>query len=139
MAVARSYRSLLDSFEHEEDHEEKDLNLKKKALDAAANMSRFSGSAAREAQDELDRTWQQLSKKPDNSPRGLILRAEAEADAEKGASVMFRAEPPAVTPSEEAVVQDPKGLVAMACGIAGGDVSAESLWTGHFQRVDLVL
>lgn len=33
------------------------------------------------------------------------------------------AEPPAVTPSEEAVVQDPKGLIAMACG--AGDVSAE--------------
>lgn len=28
-----------------------------KALDAAANMSRFSGHSAREAQDELDQTW----------------------------------------------------------------------------------
>lgn len=70
----------------------------KRALDAAANMSRFSGSAAREAQDELDHTWQELSKKPDNSARGLIQRAEAEAEAERGA------EPPVVTANEESEV-----------------------------------
>lgn len=71
----------------------------KRALDAAANMSRFSGSAAREAQDELDHTWQQLSKKPDNSARGLIQRAEAEAEAERGA------EPPVVTANQESEVR----------------------------------
>lgn len=32
------------------------------AMDAAANMSRFSGSSAREAQDDLDHTWQGASK-----------------------------------------------------------------------------
>ncbi|CAK9104059.1 unnamed protein product [Durusdinium trenchii] len=71
----------------------------KRAMDAAANMSRFSGSSAREAQDDLDHTWQQLSNPPDNSPRGLIKRAEAEAEAERGA------EPPPVTAGQEAKVR----------------------------------
>ncbi|CAK9004095.1 Uncharacterized protein SCF082_LOCUS8039, partial [Durusdinium trenchii] len=34
--------------------------------------------------------WQQLSNPPDNSPRGLIKRAEAEAEAERGATSTLR-------------------------------------------------
>lgn len=43
-----------------------------KALDAAANMSRFSGHSAREAQDELDQTWSEAY-----HGSGWHIRAEA--------------------------------------------------------------
>jgi len=84
----------------------------KRALDAAANMSRFSGHSAREAQDELDQTWQQLSKKPDNSAKGLIRQAEAEAEVERGA------EPPVVTASEESEVRMNAMSTATAADVA---------------------
>ncbi|OLP99794.1 hypothetical protein AK812_SmicGene17581 [Symbiodinium microadriaticum] len=71
----------------------------KQALGAAANFSRFSGRAAREAQDDLDHQWQDLSKPPDNSTRGLLKRAEAEAEAERAA------DPPIVTAADEAEVR----------------------------------
>ncbi|CAE7248009.1 DRC3 [Symbiodinium sp. CCMP2456] len=71
----------------------------KQALGAAAKFSRFSGRAAREAQDDLDHQWQDLSKPPDNSMRGLLKRAEAEAEAERAA------DPPIVTAADEAEVR----------------------------------
>ncbi|CAE7362020.1 unnamed protein product [Symbiodinium pilosum] len=70
-----------------------------RALRAAANMSRFSGRAAREAQDDLDHQWQHLSKPLDKSARGLLKRAEAEAEAERAS------EPPLVTAADEAEVR----------------------------------
>lgn len=51
--------------------------FRSEALDAAAHMSRFSGTAARQAQDDLDRTWRGLQ--GGEEPLGSVLRrAEAQ-------------------------------------------------------------
>ena len=58
------------------------------ALDAAAHMSRFSGTSARRAQDALEHTWRTLqgSEEPLES---LLRRAEAQRGGKSMAQVVL--------------------------------------------------